>query len=237
MSDILVWDGLEPCPYLRDRKARMPLRLPSRRLTPSEVDARLANGERRLGALWYRTACPTCSACIPLRLDVRRFTPPRWGRRVLRRGDARFQLRTGPPSADRSRLALHNKHLIERGLASARVQGIDADMYYGHFVTTTCDTLEMSYEVDGRLVMVAITDRGQESLSAVYCYYDTDFAQLSPGSYSILKQWQLCRQWGLRYLYLGFYIADSPRMRYKARFVPHERLIDGVWRPFPDAAR
>jgi arginyl-tRNA--protein-N-Asp/Glu arginylyltransferase len=233
MSDTVVWDGLEPCPYLFDRKARLPLRLPSHRLTPREVDARLATGERRIGALWYRTACPTCTACIPLRLDVRRFTPPRWGRRVLRRGDARFRLRTGPPSVDGRRLALHNKHLIERGFAGARAQGIDAETYRGHFVTTTCETLEMSYEVDGRLAMVAIADRGQESLSAVYCYYDTALAHLSPGSYSILKQWQVCCTWGLRYLYLGFYIAESPRMRYKARFVPHERLIGGAWQPFP----
>ena len=34
---------------------------------------------------------------------------------------------------------------------------------------------------------------------------------------------------GLRYLYLGLYIADCDRMRYKSLFLPHERLIDGRW--------
>ncbi|MPY86711.1 MAG: arginyltransferase [Luteitalea sp.] len=232
MADILVWDGLEACPYLPGRMARLPLHLPSRALTPDQVDERLATGERRLGAFWYRTACPGCAACEPLRIDVDAFTPSRWARRVLRRGDTRFHLRVGSPSADASRVALHNAHLVERCLADARTQLIDTDTYRGHFVTTTCDTVELSYEADGRLAMVAIADRGRESLSAVYCYYDTGLARLSPGSYSILKEWQLCRLWGLRYLYLGFYVANSPRMRYKARFVPHERLIDGVWQRF-----
>ncbi|HEY1537258.1 MAG TPA: hypothetical protein VGF76_24725 [Polyangiaceae bacterium] len=48
----------------------------------------------------------------------------------------------------------------------------------------------------------------------------------------MLKQIELCKSWGLRYLYLGLYISDSERMRYKARFLPHQRRIDGVWRTF-----
>jgi len=67
------------------------------------------------------------------------------------------------------------------------------------------------------------------SLSAVYCFYDPDYDALALGTYSILKQVELCRDWGLRYLYLGLYIGDCERMRYKSRFTPHERLLDGSW--------
>ncbi|HYJ08439.1 MAG TPA: arginyltransferase, partial [Polyangiaceae bacterium] len=77
-----------------------------------------------------------------------------------------------------------------------------------------------------------IVDRSSEALSAVYCYYDPAHERLGLGTYSILKQLELCRMWGLRYLYLGLYIAESVHMRYKARFQPHERLLDGRWVEF-----
>jgi arginine-tRNA-protein transferase len=36
----------------------------------------------------------------------------------------------------------------------------------------------------------------------------------------------------LRYLYLGLYVADCRHLAYKARFLPHERLVNGEWRRF-----
>ena len=67
---------------------------------------------------------------------------------------------------------------------------------------------------------------------AVYCYYDPDYERLGLGTYSILKQIELCRSFELSYLYLGLFIDDCDRMRYKARFLPHERLVGGRWRRF-----
>ena len=47
----------------------------------------------------------------------------------------------------------------------------------------------------------------------------------------------MCRQLGLPYLYLGYWIAQSRKMAYKINFQPLEGLIDGRWRPLPrDAA-
>jgi len=79
-------------------------------------------------------------------------------------------------------------------------------------------------------VAVAICDRGKLALSAVYCYYDVAFSRLSPGVFSILTQIQLCRDWHMRYVYLGYYVAGSPHMSYKAQYQPHERIVSGRWR-------
>ena len=38
-----------------------------------------------------------------------------------------------------------------------------------------------------------------------------------------------CRQYRLPYLYLGYWIADSPKMSYKSNFRPLETLNDGQW--------
>ncbi|HEU5076114.1 MAG TPA: arginyltransferase, partial [Polyangiaceae bacterium] len=64
------------------------------------------------------------------------------------------------------------------------------------------------------------------------CCFDPRYSSYSIGTYSILKQLELCKSWGLRHLYLGLYIADCDRMLYKARFVPHERLLKGKWMRF-----
>jgi arginine-tRNA-protein transferase len=90
----------------------------------------------------------------------------------------------------------------------------------------------MRYRLDGELVGVAIVDRADNALSAVYFYWDTRFQALSPGTFSIMKQVELCKRFGLQYLYLGLYIERSLPMSYKSRFRPHQRLIDGEWQTF-----
>jgi arginine-tRNA-protein transferase len=80
-----------------------------------------------------------------------------------------------------------------------------------------------------RLVGVSVVDRGFSSLSAVYCYYDPALARYSLGTYAILREIQLCRAWGMRYLYLGLYVEGSEPMAYKAKFFPHQQRRLGRW--------
>ncbi len=229
--ELVVYDRLHPCPYLAGRQARMPLRLPVRRLRRDELDQRLVAGDRRQGMLLYRTRCPSCEACVPLRIPVARFELTRGHRRTLRRGDAALTLTAGPPEVDPRRVELYQLHKVGRGLADGQAP-IDAGAYEDFLVNTCCDTFELRYALGGTLVGIAVTDRGRRSLSAVYTHYDPALGRLGLGTYSILKQIELCRSLGLEYLYLGLFIAESPVMRYKARFLPHERRLGGTWVPF-----
>ena len=85
--EIVVYDEPHDCPYVPGRVAVLPLRVPSRRLTGEELEQRLAAGDRRQGMFLYRTACPECRACEPIRLDVESYRPNRSQRRALARGD------------------------------------------------------------------------------------------------------------------------------------------------------
>ncbi len=209
----------------------MPLRVPTRMLTGGEFDRRLQVGDRRQGVLLYRTACPSCRACEPIRLDVETFKPGKTQRRVFRRAAGLLTVQLGPPQLSDEKVALYNRHKFGRGLNSDD-KPIDHEGYRVFLVDSCCDSFEIRYRLDGRLVGVAVTDRGADALSAVYFYFDPEFAELSPGVFSILTQLELCRRWGLQFLYLGLFIAGCPSMAYKARYMPHERLIDGEWRTF-----
>lgn len=230
-QELTVFDEPHPCSYLPERTARLPLRFPQRLLTRHEFDQRLLAGDRRTGILLYRAQCPACCACEPIRLDLERFKPNATQRRIFRRGQRQLTLECITPVVDDQRVALFNLHRQVRGLEQDDAAVDQGD--YAEFLTDTCcETWEMDYRLNGELVAVAIVDAGRTSLSAVYCYYHPERTDLNLGTYSILQQVELCRETGRRYLYLGLYIAQSTHMAYKARFHPHERLINGQWQEF-----
>jgi len=223
-----VHDAASSCPYLEDAVARLPLRLPIRALRRSEFDSRLAQGDRRQGLLLYRTACPDCQACEPIRLDVNTFRPGRTQRRTFRKTSACVDVTVGPLAPTQEKVDLYNRHKRGRDLAVGESE-IDLDGYRAFLGESCCDTFEVRYTHEGRLVGVAITDRAESALSAVYCYFDPDFPELGLGTFSILTQVELARRWDLEYVYLGLYIRDCRSMAYKARFLPHQRRTNGRW--------
>jgi arginine-tRNA-protein transferase len=229
--EIVVFDTPHPCSYLPGRTARLPYRHPVEALTPEQFDQRLAEGDRRSGVFLYRTQCPACQACQPIRLDIENFRPNATQRRMLRRGNELLKVQIGAPLIDDERVQLFNLHRDVRNLTSGDT-AMDEQSYAEFLVQSCCQTIELSYWHAGQLVAVAIADAGRNSLSAVYCFYDPHFEKLSLGTYSVLRQVELCRASDRRYLYLGFFISESPHMSYKARYRPHQRLIGGQWVDF-----
>jgi len=231
LVEVLIHDSCEVCPYLPQQTARMPLRLPSTMLTARQVDLRMAQGDRRSGPFLYRTECPSCQACEPIRIEVDQFEFSRSQRRVFRRGERELNIEVGEPIVDNQRVVMFNKHRDARGLVG-RDGEIDEFGYESFLVQSCCESFEIRYRLEEKLIAVAICDRGNESVSAVYCHYNPDYRHFSLGTYSVLKEIQLCQEWGIQFLYLGLFIAESPHMSYKSSFLPHQRLIDGKWKTF-----
>lgn len=235
-DEVLIFDGLQRCPYLPGRVARMPLLLQRRRLSPQATDASLALAERRAGGALYHTACPTCQACKGIRVLVDEFAPSKSQRRVAARWETLpWRVETGPVRVDEARLDLYNRHKRERGLTGEEDTEMDAAGYEAWLARSCLHTIEMAYYLDDRLVGVGVVDLGARAASSVYFYFDPspEIAALSPGVFSVLQEVELCRRTGRRWLYLGLWVADCAQLAYKAQYLPHERLEDGDWRRHP----
>lgn len=226
--------GLEPsppspCPYLPGRDSRLVALRPSR-LTPRLYELFLELNFRRLSDLVYRPACESCRECRQLRVDVRRFRPRRSQRRCLARNRDVVAV-VGRPQPSDEKHALYQRYLQARhdGAMSGSTEEFREFLH-----AAPAMTLEVVYRVEGRLVGAGIFDVLREGLSAVYCYFDPELARRSPGTFNVLWLVEEARRRALPWLYLGYYVAGSPTMAYKADFRPHELLDDtGRFRPGP----
>ena len=82
---------------------------------------------------------------------------------------------------------------------------------------------------EGALRMNSLADRLVDGWCSVYTFFEPDVSGSSVGTYNVLWQIERCRTLGLPYLYLGYWIAESRKMAYKATFRPVEGLVGGRW--------
>ena len=90
----------------------------------------------------------------------------------------------------------------------------------------------------GRLVGACLSDQQSDGLSMIYSFFDVGAkARKGLGTYIILDHIVRAGKAGLPYVYLGYWVESSPRMAYKARFRPLEKLGPGGWHRFDPEQR
>jgi leucyl-tRNA---protein transferase len=215
--DFLVRGDLHDCPYLPGRDASEELFRASD--LPSELyHDFMDHGFRRSGIFFYRTACPNCRECRPIRVLNYEFLPSKSQRRVLRKNED-VQLSIAPPRLTREKRNMYSRYLEHQHGATYDPESMSLQKT---LYKTSIKTLEVEYRAGKSLVAVSIVDICSRSLSSVYVYYDPEFSARSPGTLAGLKEILWCREQGIPYYYLGFYVKDCPSMNYKALFKPNE---------------
>lgn len=220
------------CSYLPTEQARSQVAAPGHLIHAENYSGLVEQGFRRSGLFTYRPHCDQCKACIPVRVDCQAFVPNRSQKRAYK-AHQHLRAHTTALGWSEEHFDLYSRYQTVRHPGG----GMDEDSraQYSQFLLASRvnSRLVEFRDEHGSLYMVSIIDILNEGLSSVYTFYDPAAAG-SLGTYGILWQILQCRQMGLPWLYLGYWIKQSPKMRYKSNFKPAQCLIDGRWRPLTD---
>ncbi len=218
-----------PCAYLPNQYERKVFTHLVGKRAPELNDMLTNNGFRRSQTIAYRPACEACRACISVRVLVNEFQPTRNMRRVWDKNtDITSRMVQAKPNSE--------QYSLFRGYVDARHgDGGMADMTVLDYAMMVEDSHVNTRQVEYRkgqnspLLAMCLTDVLSDGLSMVYSFFEPDEAARSLGTYMILDHIEQAKSLNLPYLYLGYWVQGSPKMDYKSRFLPQQRLMNEGW--------
>jgi arginyl-tRNA--protein-N-Asp/Glu arginylyltransferase len=217
----------QSCSYLEGEQAQSVFVVPSFEINNAVYSQLIAHGFRRSGDDVYSPHCPQCSQCVPVRLPVADFKPNRRQTRCLQKNRETTVI-IKPAAFEQAHYDLYLRYQHQRH-ADGNMAHSSPDEYIGFLGSSWCDTQFVEFSIAGELAAVAIVDRLENALSAVYTFFEPKFSSHSLGVYAVLWQIQYAKEQGLEWLYLGFWIAGCQKMNYKSQYQPLQGLVNQQW--------
>ena len=183
-----------PCPYVAGRTERKVVTEITGPDAETVHDRLSRAGFRRSHNIAYAPVCPSCHACVPIRIPVASFQPDRTLRKI-HKANAGLEGYEVPARATAEQFQLFQ--------AYQKIRHGDGDMasmsfydYRAMVEDTPIETFIGEFrDADDRLISACLTDRLGDGLSAVYSFFLPGLERRSLGTYAIL--WLIERARGL----------------------------------------
>ena len=197
--------------------------------SPKEYQGLLEHGWRRFGKLHFTPICEGCNECRSIRICIDEFNFSKSQKRVLKK-NKNTKVIIQQPTCTEAHLELYNKYHKKMNEKKAwKFKPIEERHYIGSYVDGYSGFgYEFLYYVDDKLVGVALVDILSSAMSAIYCFYDHDYKDLSIGQFSVLTQIKIAKHHHIPYIYLGYWMKDHYSMGYKEKYQPFDVLKDMV---------
>jgi arginine-tRNA-protein transferase len=171
---------------------------------------------------------------VPIRIPVDTFQPDRTLRKIAKANAGLEGYRVA------ARATAEQFQLFQRYQQVRHGDGDMASMsfydYRAMVEDTPIETFIVEFRDDqDRLISACLADKLGDGLSAVYSFFAPGLEKRSLGTYAVLWLIERARAMGLPHVYLGYWVPESRKMAYKARFRPSEVLVSGTWRVLTDA--
>lgn len=215
------------CSYLEGKQAITLFADPLARIDKDLYSALSAVGFRRSGNHIYRPYCQSCTACIPVRIPVERFTMRRRHRRVVK-ANSTIVVKKIAPILTEEYFSLYERYISARH-ADGDMFPASRDQFQSFLVDGRPEASFYEFRDNGELLAVAVADELNDGLSAIYTFFDPNRDNQTPGMFAILWLIQETHRIGLDYLYLGYWIKQCQKMSYKMDYKPIELYVNNAW--------
>ena len=214
------------CPYLKDRKEIVNYKV----LINSSMEyyaKYVKRGWRRFGMLLHRPNCKNCFECINLRIDTKNYEFSKSARRILKKAE-NIKIKIVKPLVSQSHINLYNKyHYFMSQKKGWRFQETTDYLYNKSFIEGASNYgYEILYYDEDKIIGIDFIDIIDDGISAIYFFYDPDYAHLSLGKLSIYYQIIKAKELGLKWIYMGYYVQECESLNYKSQYKPYQLLKD-----------
>jgi leucyl-tRNA---protein transferase len=204
-----------------------------RNLTREKYWELINTGWRRFGHVLFRPACPSCTACQPIRVLTNEYQPNRSQRRLIKANENSVVLKVQTPELNDEKLNLymrhHHEHSQRKGWPTpSLIGGVE---HISSIIDGPFPVEEWCYYIDDKLVSVSYMDVLKDGLSGIYFFYDPDYKDRQLGTWILVSMIKQAAERGMPYAYLGYFVKGCRSMEYKGHYKPSEILQpDGTWR-------